>query len=136
MSAVTRRTKLAIAAIAIAAALGFAAGGLSQLTAVSITDPRPSTFVPPSFAPAATPTPTPEPSPSQTPTPAPTPETALWRYSVIEGDSISGIAISWGTTTEEILALNPEYADNENLIEAGAQLILPCTPLADAEQHC
>ena len=60
----------------------------------------------------------------------------MWLYDVEEGDSVSRIAIRYGTTTEELLDLNPEYRANENLIEAGAQMIVPCTPIAQAEDRC
>jgi LysM repeat protein len=60
----------------------------------------------------------------------------VWLYQVQQGDSVSGIAIRYGTTTEELLDLNPEYRENENLISAGAQVIVPCTPIAEAEDRC
>lgn len=60
----------------------------------------------------------------------------VWLYTVEIGDSISGVAIRFGTTTEELLALNPEYADNVNLVEAGSEMIVPCTPIAETEGRC
>jgi LysM repeat protein len=76
------------------------------------------------------------PTSSTTPVATPEPEIEVWLYSVQVGDSISGVAIRFGTTTEELLVLNPEYRDNENLVQAGAQLIVPCTPIADSEDRC
>lgn len=126
-------------AIASAALLGAAVGGVSALSAVDIADPRPSgglPFIP--ATPSPSPTATPVASPSGTPvaSPTPTPEPTVWLYDVQVGDSISGIAIRFGTTTEQLLELNPEYAANENLIQAGAQVIVPCTPIAIAEARC
>lgn len=60
----------------------------------------------------------------------------MWLYTIEEGDSLSRVAIRFGTTTDELLALNPEYEGNENLVEAGAQMIVPCTPIAAAEGRC
>lgn len=126
-------------ALTIAAALGVVVGAMSQLAAVDVADPRPS--VPPSFAPTPTsspsPSPTPESSPSPTPSPTPEPEEGeVWLHTVAEGDSLSGLAIRFGTTTDEILILNPEYAANEDLVEVGSVVILPCTPIAAAEARC
>lgn len=103
-------------------------------------DPRPSdgplsTPVP---APTATPTPAPTPTPSPTPTatPSPKPQAKVWLYTVQVGDSMSGIAIRFGTTAAALLALNPEYVDHQNLVRAGAQMILPCTSIAATENRC
>ena len=60
----------------------------------------------------------------------------MWLYATQVGDSLSGIAIRFGTTTEELLTLNPEYEGNEDLVEIGSQVILPCTPIATAEDRC
>lgn len=84
-----------------------------------------------------TPTPTPTRTPAPTPTPSPSPEAAdVWLYTLAESDSLSLVAIRFGTTTEELLTLNPEYSENEDLVQVGAQLIVPCTPLAAAEDRC
>lgn len=126
---------MAALALVIAGLLGAAVGGLSELSAVSMADPRPS--IPP-VIPSTTPFPTPTATESQVPT-SPTPEPTLpgpWLYTVQAGESMSAIAIRFGTTTEELVRLNPEYADNEDLVEAGAPMIVPCTPIARGEGRC
>jgi len=129
--------RISVLALAIALLAGAAVAGLSQLTAVSVFDPRPS--VPPRATPTPDPTPTAEPTPSASPVATATavPQGGdIWRYTIAEGDSLSGIAIRFGTTTEQLLAMNPEYADNQDLVEAGQQMIMPCTPIAAAEDRC
>ena len=132
--------RLAPLALVLAAFLGIAVGGISHLSAVDRTDPRPSGFVLPTRSPTPVPTLTPQATTTATPSPTdtatPTPEEAVWLYTIEEGDSISGVAIRFGTTTEVLLALNPEYQDNVNLIEAGSELIVPCTPIAETEDRC
>lgn len=127
--------RLTLLALLLAVALGGLVGWASQMTAVNVADPRPSVPLP------ATPTPSPTLAPSPTPTPVPTSSPApeggdVWLYTIAEGDSISGLAVRFGTTTEELLGLNPEYAGNQDLVQAGAQMILPCTPIALAEDRC
>jgi len=135
-----RPATLAPVALLLAALIGAAVGSMSHLSAVSQADPRPTGLVLPTRAP--TPSSTPEESASVTATATaaatqtPEPEREVWLYQVQQGDSVSGIAIRYGTTTEELLDLNPEYRENENLIEAGAQVIVPCTPIAQAEDRC
>jgi len=134
--------RLAPLALVLAAILGIAVGGISHLSAVDGDDPRPAGFVLPSRVPAPVPTITPEvtatlsPSPEAPATPTLEPDAEVWLYEVQSGDSISGVAIRFGTTTEGLLALNPEYQDNVNLVEAGSELIVPCTPIADTEDRC
>lgn len=134
--------RLAPLALVLAALLGVAVGGISHLSAVDGSDPRPSGFVLPARSltpvPTSTPgaTPTASPSPAAPVTPTPEPDAEVWLYDVQPGDSISGVAIRFGTTTEELLALNPEYQDNMNLIQAGSELIVPCTPIAESEDRC
>jgi hypothetical protein len=60
----------------------------------------------------------------------------VWLHTIGEGESLSGLAIRFGTTTEELLVLNPEYADNRDLVEVGSTVIMPCTPIAAAEDRC
>lgn len=55
------------------------------------------------------------------PTPQPTPTPIL--YTVQAGDTILGIALQWGTTVEQILALNPGV--KPELLQIGQQLVLP-----------
>lgn len=128
---------MSILALVIAVLAGAAVAGLSQLTAVSVLDPRPS--VPAAETPTPAPTPTVTPSLSDSPIPTATAqpqEGEVWLYTIAEGDSLSGIAIRFGTTTEQLLAMNPEYAANQDLVEAGLQMIMPCTPIAAAEDRC
>jgi len=132
--------RLTLLALLLAVALGAVVSGMSQMAAVDVADPRPD--VPPPSIPA-TPTPTvspslsPSPTPSPVATPTPTAEGGdVWVYTTAAGDSISRIAIRFGSSTDELLDLNPEYADNQDLVQAGAQMILPCTPIAEAEARC
>jgi LysM repeat protein len=124
----------------VAAGAGVAVGAAAQLAAVDAGDPRtgPIATVPPTPELPSTPEPSPTAMPA-TPTvsPSPSPESAdVWLYTLVDGDSLSAVAIRYGTTTEDLLILNPEYAANQNLVEVGAQLIVPCTPLARAEDRC
>ena len=132
-----RPLRMSVLALVIAVVAGAAVAGLSQLTAVSVLDPRPS--VPP----VSTPTPAPTPTVASTPTEVVLPTATaqpqggeVWLYTIAEGDSMSGIAIRFGTTTEQLLAMNPEYAENQDLVEAGLQMIMPCTLIAAAEDRC
>lgn len=136
MRAVSARLRVTALALGLAVMIGSLVGALSQMTAVSVADPRPSTPLP--VPPLRTASPTPIPPPSDTPTPEPTrsPAPEPWLYTVAEGESLSRIAIRFGTTTEEILRLNPEYATNQDLVEVGAPVIMPCTPIAAAEDRC
>lgn len=128
---------MVLLAVGIAVLAGAAVGGLSQMTAVSRTDPRPSN-PPDTPSPLVIATATPSPSTSATAVPSPTPEAGgeVWLYILASGDSLSGLAIRYGTTTEELLTLNPEYADNQDLVQVGSQMIMPCTPIATAEDRC
>lgn len=62
-------------------------------------------------------TPTPLPTPTLTPTPTPI------IYVIEAGDTLLGIAIAQGTTTEEILALNPEV--RPEALQIGQGIVLP-----------
>ena len=62
---------------------------------------------------------TPSPLPTVTTTPTATPIV----YTIVEGDTLLGIAIQNRTTTEEIAALNPEA--RPELLQIGQTLILP-----------
>jgi hypothetical protein len=132
-----RRTALAAVIMAIAATMGMAVAGLSQLGAVPVADPRPSGGTPIRSI-GAEPTPaSPAASPSPTPAAAATDAgPTVWRYTIKAGESISTVAIRFGTSTDNLIALNPEYAGNQDLIQAGAQIIVPCTPLAVQEGRC
>ena len=131
-----RRTALAAVIMAIAATLGVGVAGLSQLGAVPVADPRPSGGTPVRSINAQS---TPSPPPSASPTAAVSPTEArptVWRYTIKAGESISTVAIRFGTSTDNLIALNPEYAGNQDLIQAGSQIIVPCTPLAVQEGRC
>jgi LysM repeat protein len=65
----------------------------------------------------AAPTATPEP----TPVPDPTPQT----YTIKEGDTLSGIARSFGLSLDELLAANEETIEDPNLIAVGDVIIIP-----------
>ena len=62
-------------------------------------------------------TPTPLPTPTLTPTPTPV------IYTIEAGDTLLGIAIAQGTTTEEILALNPDI--RPEALQIGQGIVLP-----------
>lgn len=128
---------MTLLAVGIAAIVGITVGTLSQMTAVSEVDPR-SSNAPTSVAPLATPMLSPSPSPTATPVPTPMPTVGnqVWRYTIATGDSLSGLAIRFGTTEEHLLTLNPEYAENPDLVQVGSQIIMPCTPIAAAEGRC
>lgn len=128
----SRRGAVAIVALIVAGAIGLASAAAAQLSAAPVADPRPSHPV----ATAAPSGPGPSATTSATPAPSPTPPDPVWLYIVQSGDSISGVAIRFGTTVEAILLLNPAYVDNENLVQAGASLVMPCTPLARTEGRC
>jgi LysM repeat protein len=129
-----RPTRVILLSLVLAAALGAAIGALSQLTAVDAVDPRTGNLPP--ATPTPVPTPTASPSPTQTAVPTPTQGGNVWLYTIAAGDSISELAIRFGTTTSELLALNPEYAGNQDLVEVGGTMIMPCTPIAVEEDRC
>lgn len=62
---------------------------------------------------------TPHPAPTPTPAPAPTPSDCIW-YTVVPGDTLSGIASRYGTTYQKIAADNG--IANPNLIYPGQTL--------------
>ena len=73
-----------------------------------------------SGAPSA-PAPAPAPLPTYTPpTPtAPMPSSGVGAYTVVSGDNLSTIAARNGMSLSQLLALNPQYASNPNLIRPG-----------------
>ena len=78
-------------------------------------DPSASPTATPSATPIATPTPTPTPTTSASPAPAaPAPVST---YTVVRGDSLSGIASRFGTTTRNLMSING--ITNANLIRIG-----------------
>ena len=52
---------------------------------------------------------------------APTTQT----YKVIPGDTVSDIAVKYGTTVDELIAANPTLVDNPDLIYAGSAINIP-----------
>ncbi|MFN2483750.1 MAG: LysM peptidoglycan-binding domain-containing protein [Candidatus Limnocylindria bacterium] len=111
-------------------------------TPAATASPRPTAEATPSPTPTprATPRPTPRPTPRVTATPRVTPvpdaTAETWTYFVHDYDSISGIAQHYGTTTEALLDLNPQYRSNPDHIEKGDTVVVPCTAVAVREGHC
>jgi LysM repeat protein len=81
--------------------------------------PRPSATPEPTGTPAPTPTPTVAPTPVPTATPAPTARTS---YRVKSGDTLYGIAGSFGTTVAAIKELN---GLTSNTLHVGQVLLIP-----------
>tara|TARA_B100000029_G_scaffold516220_1_gene627741 strand:+ start:7476 stop:7934 length:459 start_codon:yes stop_codon:yes gene_type:complete len=79
-------------------------------------------------SPTATPTPTPistptlASTPEATPTPTPTPTPKI-EHTVLDGETISGIAARYGVTTQQIMELNPSL--DPNLIFTGEVILIP-----------
>ena len=86
----------------------------------------PSATPDPSASPSATPTPTPTTSAS----PAPAAPAPVSTYTVVRGDSLSGIASRFGTTTRNLMSING--ITNANLIRAGQVLRLSSDGVAPA----
>jgi LysM repeat protein len=94
----------------------------------------------PALDPSASPTPTPTDTPSSTPTPTPTTSASpapaapapVSTYTVVRGDSLSGIASRFGTTTRNLMSING--ITNANLIRVGqvlklsSNVVVPTTP--------
>jgi len=80
---------------------------------------RPSATTEPTGTPAPTPSPTPAPTPVPTATPAPSARTS---YKVKSGDTLYGIARSFGTTVAAIMALN---GLTSNTLHVGQVLLIP-----------
>lgn len=101
-----------------------------------IPEPAVETAIPPTIIPSPTTTPTelilPSSVPTDTavpntptpfPTPTNTPEPTPIVYQIQEGETLLGIAIDQGTTTEAILALNPDL--RPEALQIGQAIILP-----------
>jgi LysM repeat protein len=82
--------------------------------------PSPSASATPTPKPSASATPTPKPSASATPKPKPSP---VKEYKVKPGDTLTGIASRFGTTSKILMDLNS--ITNANLIKIGQILKLP-----------
>jgi LysM repeat protein len=71
-----------------------------------------------------TPTPTPKPTvtPKPTATPTPTPTSTAFYYTVVSGDTLSGIAARFKRTVSAIKTANKLAGDN---IKIGQKLLIP-----------
>ena len=98
-------------------------GALRDVTAPA---PDPSASPTPTETPGSTPTPTPTTSAS----PAPAAPAPVSTYTVVRGDSLSGIASRFGTTTRNLMSING--ITNANLIRAGQVLKLSADGVAPA----
>ena len=96
------------------------------LRAVTTPSPDPSASPTPNETPGSTPTPTPTTSAS----PAPAAPAPVSTYTVVRGDSLSGIASRFGTTTSNLMSING--ITNANLIRAGQVLKLSSDGVAPA----
>ena len=88
--------------------------------------PTPTITPSPTPTPSASATPTPKPSASATPKPKPSPTpspSAAKTYTVKSGDTLTGIASRFGTTSKILMDLNS--ITNSNLIKIGQILKLP-----------
>lgn len=93
--------------------------------------PAPAPTATPALSPAASPTVTPEPTlaptatpqPTATPSPVPSPSPRPETHVVAEGETLSEIAVRYGTTVEAIMELNG--LTDPNTIPAGMVLRLP-----------
>ena len=74
------------------------------------------------------PTVTHAPTPTLPPLPTPTP----YLYTVVQGDTMIGIAIYFGITYDQLSLANPEV--NPNFLSVGTQLIIPL-PAAEADSE-
>ena len=108
--------------------------GPTDATASPAVTTAPAATPSPEESASARPTPRPSPTPAVTPS-APAPSGA-WTYVVDNLDSISAIAQRYGTTTETLLDLNPQYRSNPDVIHPGQRVTVPCTPIAAAEGRC
>jgi LysM repeat protein len=79
-------------------------------------------------------------APTATPEPTPVPEPTAQTYTIKEGDTLSGIARSFGLTLDELLAANEETIEDPNLISVGDVIIIPAAapdevPGSDASEE-
>ena len=84
------------------------------------------TLVPGFFGgqPAATPVPTPAATPTVSVAPTPPPLPTPFVYTVVQGDTLSGIAARNGLTLAQLLKANPQIK-NENQLAIGDKLTIP-----------
>lgn len=76
----------------------------------------------PTVTPKPTPTPTATPKPTVTPKPTPTPTSTAFYYTVVSGDTLSGIALRFKRTVSAIKTANKLTSDN---IKIGQKLLIP-----------
>jgi len=150
-----RTATLLVAASVLVLALASATGlfALNRLEGAAVAEPTPSPVATRAADPTAsarptrTPRPTARPRPTRTPRPTPTPTPTAtptatpravetWTYVVADYDSISAIAQRYGSTTETLLDLNPQYRDNPNFVVEGDRVVVPCTEIAVREGRC
>lgn len=66
------------------------------------------------------------PAPTLAPTPVPTtPGLGIRLYTVVSGDSLSKIAVGYGTTWQAIYNANKDLISDPNLIYPGQVLVIP-----------
>jgi LysM repeat protein len=142
------RVVLPIVALVLAVVAGGMIAGLSQMAAPGGPIPRGSGVPAPSIEGRRSPTvepgsPRPTATAASTPTASPTPTAVpttvaeeTWQYTIAPGDTISLVAIRYGTTTERLLELNPRYQADRDRVEIGEELVVPCTPAAVEEDRC
>lgn len=72
-------------------------------------------------------------TPSPAPTPAPATQAAAGEYTIVSGDTLSGIAARYGTTWQALYALNTDRISNPNRIFAGQKIrVTGAAPAAPA----
>ena len=98
----------------------------------AVTSPSPDPSASPSATPdpSASPTATPTPTPTTSASPAPAAPAPVSTYTVVRGDSLSGIASRFGTTTRNLMSING--ITNANFIRAGQVLKLSSDGVAPA----
>ncbi|NLE99519.1 MAG: LysM peptidoglycan-binding domain-containing protein [Anaerolineales bacterium] len=88
---------------------------------------RPPAPVTPTVAPSATPTRTPSPTPTLEPTVTPTPTPLPPRSHQVEAEeTLIEIAVEYGVSTDDILALNPDL--EPEFLQVGQVLLIPPDP--------
>jgi LysM repeat protein len=91
-------------------------------TATPTPTPTPTPTVTPKPTPTPTATPKPTVTPKPTPTPTPTPTSTAFYYTVVSGDTLSGIALRFKRTVSAIKTANKLTSDN---IKIGQKLLIP-----------
>jgi LysM repeat protein len=122
----------AVAVLSILALVSGAAEGFANLVAGPTPTPSPTPRPTPEVtqavdagSPTASPSPTPAlATPASTPAPTPVPVATPRSYVVQKGDTLSGIASSFGTTVAALQSANG-MAEAETVIDVGQVLIIP-----------